>query len=581
MEKNYFKKTAKNKSFISFLLGTLFICLFGFSAGAAIYPFSNTFSGTQEVPPNGSPATGVIAGTYNDVTNTITYSIIFSGLSTPTTAAHFHAPAPPGVAAPPVIPYAGFPTGATTGTYTHTDVLTDVQETQLLAGLMYSNIHTTALPGGEIRAQIILGASLPANVYPFTNIFTGGQEAPPNNSTARGIITGTYNDATNTISYTITFSGLTTPTVAAHFHAPAPRGVAAAVIIPHAGFPTGVTAGTYSHSDVLTAQQEAWLFQGLMYSNIHTTTFPGGEIRAQITLGAPFALPGIICPANITVSNAANQCLQSVSFAANATGTPAPTVTYRIGTTAITSPNTFPVGTTTVTATATSAAGTASCNFTVTVNDTQAPAINNLSASPNNLWPPNHKMKDVAVNYTTTDNCPGTINCSVTVTSNEPVNGTGDGDTAPDWMVIDNHHVQLRAERAGNGNGRVYTITTTCHDQYGNTSHSSTTVTVQHDKGKSDNKKTLSMNDESPITGLSLKTLNNPSRNYFTLNIQTNNLDKMNVRLFDIYGRVVESKNNLSGSQVLQVGSNLKAGSYLIEVIQGKQKAQLKLVKMR
>ncbi len=163
----------------------------------------------------------------------------------------------------------------------------------------------------------------------------------------------------------------------------------------------------------------------------------------------------------------------------------------------------------------------------------------------------------------------------------EHENGTGDGDTAPDWVVLDDHHVQLRAERAGNGNGRVYTITTTCHDQYGNTSHSSTTVTVQHDNGKSDNRKTISAKDEIAVNGLSLRIHNNPSRNYFTLNIQTNKLDKINVRLFDIYGRVVESKNNLAGSQVLRVGSNLKAGSYLIEVIQGKHKAQLKLVKIK
>ena len=43
-----------------------------------------------------------------------------------------------------------------------------------------------------------------------------------------------------------------------------------------------------------------------------------------------------------------------------------------------------------------------------------------------------------------------------------------DGNTAPDWEIVDSHHVRLRAERSGRGNGRVYTITITCTDGSGN-----------------------------------------------------------------------------------------------------------------
>ncbi|MEO5782781.1 MAG: HYR domain-containing protein, partial [Ginsengibacter sp.] len=337
--------------------------------------------------------------------------------------------------------------------------------------------------------------------------------------------------------------------------------------------------GTYSGTSVLSDLFETQFLSNLWYANIHDATFPGGEIRTQVI---PMLPPTITCPANKVVSNDAGLCSALVAFNATATGNPSPTVVYTIGATVITSPHVFPVGTTTVTATATNSAGTASCTFTVTVNDTEAPVIHNLSASPNNLWPPNHKMKDVAVNYTTNDNCPGPISCSLSVTSNEAVNGTGDGNTSPDWVVIDDHNVQLRAERAGGGDGRIYTITTTCHDQYGNTSAKITTVTVYHDKGKS-NKRTESSikNDETVVTGFSLKVLNNPSRDHFTLNIQTNSLDKMTVRLIDIYGRVIESKFNLTGSQVLQIGANLNAGTYQVELQQGKQRTQLKLVKLR
>src|SRR5688500_11390016 len=83
-----------------------------------------------------------------------------------------------------------------------------------------------------------------ATSFPFHNTYSGGQEVPPNASPGRGSIVGTYDDATNTISYTIIFSGLWSNTVAAHFHAPAPPGVNAPVIIAHAGFPLGVMSGS-------------------------------------------------------------------------------------------------------------------------------------------------------------------------------------------------------------------------------------------------------------------------------------------------------------------------------------------------
>jgi hypothetical protein len=109
----------------------------------------------------------------------------------------------------------------------------------------------------------------------------------------------------------------------------------------------------------------------------------------------------------------------------------------------------------------------------------QAPVISDVTANPTMLAPPNHKMRDVAVNYTSTDNC-GVESCSLIVTSNEPINGTADGDTDPDWEVVDDHHVKLRAERAANGSGRIYTITVTCIDHQGNASTKTVEVRVAH-----------------------------------------------------------------------------------------------------
>jgi uncharacterized protein len=104
-------------------------------------------------------------------------------------------------------------------------------------------------------------------------------------------------------------------------------------------------------------------------------------------------------------------------------------------------------------------------------------AITGASVNKPVLWPPNHKMVDVMVNYSTANNC-GPVTCTLSVTSNEPVNGDDDGNTAPDWEVIDAHHVKLRAERSGAGSGRIYTITITCTDGMGGTATKTVTVSV-------------------------------------------------------------------------------------------------------
>ncbi len=116
----------------------------------------------------------------------------------------------------------------------------------------------------------------------------------------------------------------------------------------------------------------------------------------------------------------------------------------------------------------------------LTTVDPTPPVISGLSADPSSLWPKNHKMRDVTINYTATDGCAG-VNCQITnITSNEPINGTGDGDTSPDWEFVDEHHVRLRAESAGGSVGRIYTITVTCTDAAGNVTTKTVEVHVGH-----------------------------------------------------------------------------------------------------
>lgn len=122
--------------------------------------------------------------------------------------------------------------------------------------------------------------------------------------------------------------------------------------------------------------------------------------------------------------------------------------------------------------------GTSTDTMTVTVVDTTPPEVTALSASPAVLWPPNHKMVPVTVAITALDAC-GTADCRIAhVASSEPANGLGDGDMTPDWQVTGPLTLQLRAERAGMGSGRVYTATLACTDRAGNTATRVVTVTV-------------------------------------------------------------------------------------------------------
>jgi uncharacterized repeat protein (TIGR01451 family) len=107
------------------------------------------------------------------------------------------------------------------------------------------------------------------------------------------------------------------------------------------------------------------------------------------------------------------------------------------------------------------------------------PVIAGEKATPSALWPPNHRMVDIRVDYTVIDNC-GPIRIDLDVASNEAIDATGDGHTSPDWEVVDEHHVRLRAERAGNQWGRLYTIAITATDSANQSVTQTVAVQVPH-----------------------------------------------------------------------------------------------------
>jgi predicted extracellular nuclease len=110
----------------------------------------------------------------------------------------------------------------------------------------------------------------------------------------------------------------------------------------------------------------------------------------------------------------------------------------------------------------------------------QAPSLT-VSASPNQLWPASHKYVMVQATFNASgDTASVTL---VSATSNEPDNGLGDSDAANDILVVDNDTLQLRAERAGNGAGRIYTLTYEATNTCGATVTATATVTVPLNMG--------------------------------------------------------------------------------------------------
>jgi len=125
----------------------------------------------------------------------------------------------------------------------------------------------------------------------------------------------------------------------------------------------------------------------------------------------------------------------------------------------------------------------------VEVIDTTAPSLSPVPTV-TMLWPANHEMHSVMIQANAFDNGGGAITLSVEVISSEPIDGTADGSTEPDYEIIsiDNEtgliELNLRAERAGTGDGRTYTIIVTATDEVGNQSVATIEISAPHDRRK-------------------------------------------------------------------------------------------------
>lgn len=266
----------------------------------------------------------------------------------------------------------------------------------------------------------VLSAS--ATVFHYEVVLNGATEFPSNNSAGLGLGTVRYDDAAHTLQLELAFDGLTGNTTASHIHAPTAipfsvtNNAGVATTTPtFAGFPLGVTNGVYSNTLDLTllssynptyvtnnggtaATAEVALTtafaEGRAYWNVHSTAFPGGEIRGFL------------------------------------------------------------------------------------VKQDEPPAIESVTATPAVLWPPNHKMIPVTINVEASDDLGPVSTQIIDVKSNE---SSSPGKKGPDWVITGPLTLDLRAERLGQGKGRIYTITVESEDDGGNLTTAEVTVVVPHD----------------------------------------------------------------------------------------------------
>lgn len=156
----------------------------------------------------------------------------------------------------------------------------DCRSLRLLTGLLVLSLVCLILTSSPLRAQSGSPSTYVAALF-------GGQETPPNNSTASGVATLVLSADEKTATIRVSFSGLTTTETAAHIHGPAGAGVSAAPLF---SLPLGQITDlvwTFQPTAGLSVQdQVVALKSGRLYVNVHSASIPGGEIRGQFYLSS-------------------------------------------------------------------------------------------------------------------------------------------------------------------------------------------------------------------------------------------------------------------------------------------------------
>jgi hypothetical protein len=172
------------------------------------------------------------------------------------------------------------------------------------------------------------------------------------------------------------------------------------------------------------------------------------------------------------------------------------------------------------------------------------------------------------------------------VNSNEPENGTGDGDMSPDWQIVDDHNILLRAERSAKGTGREYYVYIVVRDENWNFDSKQIIIKVPHDSGNLSNSDSIYDNKTKSAEILVPEEINpfnariwpNPSSGSFNLEIQSLSEELTVFSVFDITGKLI-STGKTSPKEFIRFGENLRTGMYQVKLQQGDNHKNIKVLK--
>ncbi|MFA5834062.1 MAG: CHRD domain-containing protein [Bacteroidota bacterium] len=248
----------------------------------AFAPANITFGAlldTVQAGNGGRKGVGTAAFVLSEDRMELMYQVTVAGLSGTISNAHFHNAAA-GVSGG-VVKDIKFNGSTAYGFWRATDAnqpLSPAMLTELFAGKLYVNVHTTTFGGGEIRGQVY-----PSNGIAFASVLDSVQAKT--SSHANGTAAVFLSPDRSTVKYSVTIEGLEGTLSAAHFHNAAPDsngGVVKDITIVN-----GTAMGEWKKTDgtqPLTDQLIAELMRGRLYVNVHSSQNPGGEIRGQVRL---------------------------------------------------------------------------------------------------------------------------------------------------------------------------------------------------------------------------------------------------------------------------------------------------------
>ena len=396
----------------------------------------------------------------------------------------------------------------------------------------YSSRLLRAIKKTLLLLIVFIGASNVSNGQTYWVSLSGPAEAPPNNSPGTGKALITIDASANTMRVQATFSGLLAGVTACHIHAPtvvAGTGTAgvATTLPTFAGFPAGVTFGTYDQTFNMLlstsynpsyvtnnggttasafAALRAAISAGKAYLNIHSTMFPAGEIRGflnlcptiNVSIPDAFALPSGVLPNTVYPAYAP---ASSLILQANVSGGTSP-YSYNWSTGATTS--------------------------SITVSPTSVTTYT-LAVKDQNDCPASSTSKTVNV-----------VNIS--------------GGNKGDKIVVCH-------------SGNTLTIASPAvadHLLHGDMLGSCAVIARSADMREKD---------------LAIRVLTNPSPNYFDIQIRGKAANNIRLTVYDNLGRVIETKSSLASNQTVRFGSMYQPGIYLVEIVQGTYKQTLRLAK--